>query len=69
MAGIIDEKGIQWERCTCCNKWARIDNLGYAPPSKQHPHGQDLCITCVNNLPQQQLRKIQPATSWKQKIK
>lgn len=64
MAGVIDEKGIQWERCNCCAKWVRLDNLGYLPPDSANESGHDLCIACVNKLDQVQLGRVIPAASW-----
>ena len=64
MAGIIDERGVQWEHCSCCGKLVRLSNMGYQPKSRTYPHGRDLCIDCVNALPQTQLRRVQPAADW-----
>lgn len=64
MAGVIDERGVQWEHCSCCGKLVRLQDLGYQPKSHQHPYGRDLCLTCANALPQAQLRKVQPAVNW-----
>jgi hypothetical protein len=62
MSGVIDGNGVQWEHCTVCNKWARLDALGYEPPSAQHPHGRDICLTCANA--HSDIESIQPAPSW-----
>lgn len=64
MAGVIDEQGVQWERCNGCGEFTRLDNLGYQKPSKAHQYGRMLCIACVNKLPQWHLARVQPAESW-----
>ena len=67
MSGVIDDKGQQWEHCCDCGKLVRMDNLGYLPPSKAHPHGLDLCLHCVGKLSQKDVRRIKPAASWVKK--
>ena len=64
MSGVIDSNGVQWERCNGCGLFTRLDNLGYQKPSKQYEYGRDLCIECVNKLPQWHLARIRPAKSW-----
>lgn len=68
MAGVIDKNGVQWERCTNCGSSVRITNLGYEQPSKNFKFGRDLCIDCVNRLPQYRMRKIKPAFEWVQQL-
>lgn len=62
MSGVIDGAGVQWEHCSACHKFVRIENLGYEPPSATYEYGRDLCITCVNAHPD--IESIQPAASW-----
>lgn len=64
MSGVIDENGVQWEHCTACAKFVKIDDLGYEPPLKATPCGRDLCLSCVNKLPYGRLRRIRPAAGW-----
>lgn len=61
MSGVIID-GVQWEHCTNCAKWVRIDNLGYEPPTPEHEYGRDLCIACCNAAPD--IEAIIPAQSW-----
>ena len=62
MAGVIDEHGVQWEHCSQCAKWIRLENLGYEKPSLAHPHGRDLCMQCTNLAPD--IEQIVPASEW-----
>ena len=62
MSGVIDENGIQWEHCNCCSKFARLDNLGYEPPTTEFKHGRDICLACTNKHPN--IESIEPAKSW-----
>lgn len=67
MAGVIDERGVQWERCSCCAKWVRLDNLGYEQPTEQHEHGRDLCVQCVDAGIKNgsiEFDNIDPAAAW-----
>lgn len=64
MSGVIDSNGIQWERCNGCANFVKLIELGYQPKSKQYPYGRDLCIKCVNKLPQWHLARVKPAQSW-----
>lgn len=64
MAGFLDENGDQWAHCNGCGKHTRLSNLGYAPPTPKHKYGQDLCLSCINKLPQTELRRIKPAPDW-----
>lgn len=50
MSGVIDEDGVQWERCNECGKWVRLERLVYAHPDEDHPYGQDLCHDCAEAL-------------------
>lgn len=63
MAGVIDANGVQWEHCTSCGRSVRLTNLGYEKPSKEFKHGRDLCLSCVNKLPD--LSRIVPAQEWR----
>ena len=68
MAGVIDGNGVQWERCNACAKWVTTDNLGYVKPSPTHPHGQDLCVSCVDKGLRQRLFRfsaVVPAPKWR----
>jgi len=67
MSGVIDDKGVQWGHCNECGDFVRLTDLGYQPPSKAHPHGRDLCIRCVNALPQWHLARVKPAPGWLEK--
>lgn len=62
MCGVIDENGVQWERCNVCSNWTDIDSLGYEPPSKKYEHGRDICLDCTNK--HHDIESIQPAASW-----
>lgn len=67
MAGVIDDNGVQWERCNGCGSWKRLDNLGYLQPTEQQPNGLDLCVDCVDTLIQTRIvkfKQIDPASSW-----
>jgi hypothetical protein len=65
MSGVIDASGTQWEHCNKCGQFIRLDNLGYLPPGKEHPHGLDICLACVQELSQYQMRKVVPSRNWK----
>lgn len=70
MAGVIDEYG-QWEHCNECGRYVLIQNLGYHKPSKQYPHGRDLCVRCVDKMLRARSVKfgqIVPAKSWKRTL-
>ena len=69
MSGIIDDAGRQWEHCNVCTRFVLINNLGYLPPNKAHKHGQDICISCVNELPQKDIKRVIPAANWKKQLK
>lgn len=62
MSGVIDNNEVQWEHCSLCTKWVRIENLGYEPPSAEHSCGRDICLACTNKHPN--IESIQPAKSW-----
>ena len=47
MSGVIDEDGTQWEHCSLCSKFVRIEELKYEEPSINHPYGLDLCNRCA----------------------
>lgn len=64
MSGVIDKDGTQWEHCNGCGKMVRLEDLGYAPPTAKHKHGQDLCLSCVNKLSQSAMRRVKPAAGW-----
>ena len=68
MAGVIDENGIQWERCNCCGRFVRLeDDMGYEYPSAKHPYGRDLCVNCVDAGIRNgsiEFDTIRPASSW-----
>lgn len=68
MAGVIDENGVQWERCNGCGLFTRLTSLGYQPKTKAYPHGRDLCLKCVNGLSQAQMRRVEPAKSWQRQL-
>lgn len=46
MSGVVDDNGVQWERCNECSKWVRYEELRYKEPSAEHQHGRDLCPRC-----------------------
>jgi hypothetical protein len=61
MAGVIDDRGQQWEHCHTCNDFVRFpQNLGYTEGYKAH-----ICISCANKLPQEQLETVIKAPSWR----
>lgn len=62
MAGVVDKDGVQWERCSCCSTFKRLDNLGYEPPSAEYEYGRDMCIACTNTV--RDIERVQPAKSW-----
>jgi|JI6StandDraft_1071083.scaffolds.fasta_scaffold48570_4 hypothetical protein len=62
MAGYIDKNNVQWEHCNVCGDSVRLNDLGYEPPSTEHVHGRDICLTCTNAHPN--IESIQPARSW-----
>jgi len=62
MSGIIDNNGVQWEHCTVCGTMVRLDDLGYEPPSEQHKHGRDICLSCTNQ--HDDIESIVPAHRW-----
>ena len=64
MSGVIDENGVQWERCNECNGWVRLDSLGYQKPSKQHQYGRMICLTCANKMSYWHLSRLVPAPNW-----
>lgn len=67
MSGVIDKNGVQWEHCNICFDMVRLDNLGYEPPTKDYPHGRDVCIHCTNTV-KGLLTKVQPAKGWKKRM-
>lgn len=62
MSGVIDGNGVQWEHCSLCGKSVRLDDLGYVPPHRGYPYGQDICLECTNVHPN--IEMIQPAAKW-----
>ena len=66
MSGVIDNNGQQWEHCTACSKYVRIDDLGFLKPglSPAFPHGADLCIQCVV-ADDALVQMVIPARTWK----
>lgn len=46
MAGVIDERGQQWEHCNACGDFVKLQDLQYEPKSESYPYGRDLCIRC-----------------------
>lgn len=47
MSGVIDEMGIQWERCNGCGGLVMMDDMVYTGPTKDEPYGLDLCGVCI----------------------
>ena len=62
MSGVIDDDGVQWERCDFCAKWQRLDNLGYEPPTREHKYGRMVGLCCINNVPD--IEAIEPSPRW-----
>lgn len=62
MSGVIDEHGVQWERCSECSAWTRLEDLGYQPYSAKWQGPCDICIECANEAPN--IQDIEPAASW-----
>jgi len=60
MAGVIDDRGVQWERCNACASWVAYDNLGYEVPTAAHPHGRDSGIRTGSVL----FDNVRPAARW-----
>ena len=50
MSGVIDEDGVQWERCNRCAGFTRFENLCYEEPTDEFRFGRDLCEDCVNAM-------------------
>lgn len=46
MSGVIDENGVQWERCNSCSNFVRFDLLFFEQPSERYEFGRDLCEDC-----------------------
>lgn len=46
MSGVIDENGIQWERCNSCIQFVNIDDMLYEQPTVDFEFGRDLCPDC-----------------------
>ena len=68
MSGVVMDDGQQWERCNCCGKWVKIQNLGYEKPTAGYKHGRDLCVSCVDKGIREgeiMFENIQPAPGWK----
>lgn len=68
MAGVIDEKGVQWEHCCGCGGMFRMDALGYEKPTAKFQFGRDLCVVCVDAGIRNRsirFRNIRPAATWK----
>lgn len=63
MSGVVDEHGVQWEHCNGCDRFVRLTNLGYEPPSETFKYGRMLCIKCTNK--HSNIESIQPAPDWK----
>lgn len=65
MSGVVDRNGVQWERCTICADWVRIDDLGFLPKNVmlKLPHGADACLKCANSVPGL-AKHVQPARTW-----
>lgn len=57
MSGVIDAKGVQWERCNQCAGWVKIEKLYYEEPSRQFTCGRDLCVLCAFTHAQANIRK------------
>lgn len=51
MAGVIDDDGIQWERCNACTNWTRLQDMHYQFPGGDYPYGRDLCTACAAQQP------------------
>ncbi len=67
MSGVIDSNGQQWEHCSGCGEWVKIQALGYLKPINRLDCGADLCIDCANILIQCAIiteKGISPANSW-----
>jgi hypothetical protein len=69
MSGVIDKHGVQWEHCTICSSWVRLEELGFLPPRTilKYPHGADVCMLCANDN-QGLIRHVQPGKSWQLKV-
>lgn len=62
MTGVIDNEGIQWERCNQCGGWENINELSFGPINPALPRPEwavgnkvnmdiDLCRQCVAGIP------------------
>jgi hypothetical protein len=51
MSGVIDDDGVQWERCNQCIRWTPLHVLQYEKPSAAFPCGRDLCPRCAAQQP------------------
>lgn len=68
MSGVIDQNGVQWEHCSHCTDFIRIERLGYVKPCSKFPDGADICANCVSHLLRLEAIKfnsIVPAPTWK----
>lgn len=68
MSGVVDKDGQQWEHCSGCNNWIKIQDLGFEIPSQDWPHGRDLCVKCVDTGIQKreiEFDNIIPARTWR----
>jgi hypothetical protein len=48
MSGVMDEHGQQWEHCSLCREFVKIQDLEYEEASEAFPFGLDLCPSCYN---------------------
>ena len=44
--GVIDDNGIQWEKCNSCGEFTKMNLLHYEQPSLLFKYGRDLCNIC-----------------------
>lgn len=67
MSGVIDQHGVQWEHCCACEKFIRMEDLGYQRPCAKYKYGRDLCIDCVRTGIESgeiEFDEIQPSHNW-----
>lgn len=47
MSGVIMADGTQWEHCSHCNGWVKIQDLYYLLPNPDFHCGLDLGVCCA----------------------
>lgn len=61
MAGVIDDSGQQWEHCSLCGKFVKVEELWYEVPNKRFRFGRDLCKRCA--APMKYTDRVRPPSA------